>query len=113
MIRIAVSFVYAEEAGSCDIFRVEEANQVGGFAARFVEAIGDNFTDTRRPAFFGEHHAPERGKVAPVGAVEDLLCEIRRFVCMRTGRAEQQGQRQTANEMEKRARMGHGIFGGS
>ena len=112
LIRIAVSFVYAEKAGSRDVFRIEKADQVGGFAARFVEAIGDNFTDARRPAFFGEHHAPQRGEIAAVGPVVDALREIRRFIRARAGRAEQQGQRQKANELEKRAQVGHGLFGG-
>ncbi|HSJ81555.1 MAG TPA: hypothetical protein VK910_10065 [Thiobacillus sp.] len=34
LVSIAVGFVYAEETGSGDVFRIEKTDQVGGFAAR-------------------------------------------------------------------------------
>ena len=34
LVSIAVGFVYAEETGSGDVFRIEKTDQLGGFAAR-------------------------------------------------------------------------------
>ena len=67
-----------------------------------VEAVGDQFADAWRTAFFGEHHAAERGEVVSVGAVIDLFRQIGSFVgADARGHEHQRDQQETDERLQR------------